>query len=263
MSDSIDHRLTRRQFAALVAVLALPRALAGCDPATNNGPLLQGSARLTSRPGTPTETVSAGSHALGLGSSRDGLLYVPQGYSPGTPAPLVLALHGSTGAAINMVDLLSPYADTNGFLILAVDSRNSTWDGIQGAFGVDIAFIDSALQWAFQRCSVDPNRVIVDGVSDGATYSLALALPNGDLFRRAVAHSPAAIHESNAPRLGKPEFFVSHGTNDTVIPVERSRNDIVPALRADGYTVDYLEFDGGHEVPPAVAQAAVTWFLRP
>jgi phospholipase/carboxylesterase len=262
-SDSFDHRLTRRQFAALVAVLALPRALAGCDPATNSGPLLQGSARLQSRPGTPTESVSPGSHALGLATGRDGLLFVPSSYSAATPTPLVLALHGSAGAAIDMIDLLSSYATANGFLVLAVDSRNPTWDGIQGTFGVDVAFIDSALAWAFQRCNVDPNRVIVDGVSDGATYSIALALPNGDLFRRSVAHSPAAIHESNAPRVGKPEFFVSHGVNDIVIPVERSRNDIVPTLRADGYTVEYLEFDGGHEVPPAVAQAAVTWFLRP
>jgi phospholipase/carboxylesterase len=263
MSDSFDYRLTRRRFAALVAALALPRALAGCDPATNDGPLLQGSARLQSRPGTPTQSVTGGTHRLGLGANRDGLLYVPAGYSPATPAPLVLALHGSTGAAVDMVDLLSSYADASGFLVLAIDSRNPTWDGIQGAFGVDVAFIDSALGWAFQRCNVDPTRVIVDGVSDGATYSIALALPNGDLFRRSVAHSPAAIHESNAPRVGKPEFFVSHGTNDTVIPVARSRNDIVPALRADGYTVEYDEFDGGHEVPPAVAQAAVTWFLRP
>jgi phospholipase/carboxylesterase len=263
MADSFDHGLTRRQFAALVAVAALPRVLGACDPATNDGPISQGSARLVARPGTPTESVVAGTHSLGLGTTRDGILFVPHSYSAATPAPLVLALHGSTGAGIDMVTLLSPYAETAGFLLLAVDSRDPTWDGIQGTFGVDIAFIDAALADTFKRCNVDPTHVIVLGISDGATYSIALALPNGDLFRRSVAHSPAAIHESNAPRVGKPEFFVSHGTNDTVVPVERSRNQIVPTLRADGYTVEYVEFDGGHEVPPAVAQAAVTWFLRP
>ncbi len=241
----------------------MPELLQACDPAVNNDPISQGAARLAARPGTPTETITAGAHPLGLGTGRDGILFIPTTYSAAVPAPFVLGLHGSLGSASNLIELLSPYAEDHGFIVLAVDSRNSTWDGVQQTFGVDVAFIDSALAYAFKRCAVDANHVIVSGVSDGGTYSIGLALANGDLFRRSVAHSPAAIKESNSGRTGHPEFFVSHGTQDTVVPVARSRNDIVPTLRADGYTVLYLEFNGGHDVPPDVALAAVNWFLRP
>jgi predicted esterase len=57
-------------------------------------------------------------------------------------------------------------------------------------------------------------------------------------------------------------LFVSHGTADRVLPIARCSRRIVPYLRARAYAVDYIEFDGGHDVPPSVAQAAVTWFLR-
>ena len=60
-------------------------------------------ARLLARPGeTPpsgatAEAVSPGLQPLGLGSDRDGLLYVPEGYEPTDEAPLALTLHGSKG----------------------------------------------------------------------------------------------------------------------------------------------------------------------
>ena len=253
--------LTRRRFAALIAAAALPDLVLGCGTATAP-PLSQGSGRLQSRPGTPTLTIAAGLHPLGLGGARDGSLLVPAKYSPSTPAPLVLALHGANGAAVSQLNLLTPYAEDRGFLVLAVDSRDVTWDGVLQQFGPDVAFIDSALQWAFARCAVDPSHVIVEGFSDGATYAISLALANGDLFRRAMVCSPGSIRESNSGRTGKSEFFVSHGRQDTVLPVARSRDDIVPTLRQDGYTVEYLEFDGGHELPPAVAAAGVDWILR-
>jgi predicted esterase len=51
--------------------------------------------------------------------------------------------------------------------------------------------------------------------------------------------------------------FVSHGTRDDVLPIDRTSRRIVPALRDDGYDVTYREFDGGHVVPPEVAREAV------
>jgi predicted esterase len=53
--------------------------------------------------------------------------------------------------------------------------------------------------------------------------------------------------------------FVSHGTVDDVLPIDRTSREIVPALRADGYDVTYREFDGDHGVPPEVAREAVDW----
>ncbi len=54
---------------------------------------------------------------------------------------------------------------------------------------------------------------------------------------------------------------MSHGTRDPVLPVTISRDGIVPSLRSGGYDVTYQEFDGGHEVPSAISESALDWFL--
>ena len=144
-------------------------------------------------------------------------------------------------------------------ILLAPDSRSSTWDLVQGSFGPDVAFLDLALQYTFERCRIDPARLALGGFSDGASYALSLGLPNGDLFSHLVAYSPGFLVRSR-PLAGTPRIFVSHGTNDTILPVSISRDTIVPALRDAGYDVTYQEFDGGHEVPAAISEAALDWF---
>ena len=120
-------------------------------------------------------------------------------------------------------------------------------------------FIDRALARVFRSCAIDPARIAVEGFSDGASYALALGLANGDLFRRIVAFSPGFLVLSDA--AGKPGVFVSHGTRDDVLDIDRSSRVIVPRLRRAGYEVQYKEFDGGHRVPPEIAMEAADWLV--
>lgn len=129
-----------------------------------------------------------------------------------------------------------------------------------GGFDPDIAFIDAALTVTFDRCVADPARVAVAGFSDGGSYALSIGLANGDLFPHVMAFSPGFVVPST--ERGEPRFFVSHGTQDAVLPIDHTSRRIVPDLRAAGYAVDYQEFDGGHTVPPEVARDAVSWFLE-
>jgi predicted esterase len=206
--------------------------------------------------------VAAGLLKLDLAHDRDGHLLVPTGYDPRQPAPLVLALHGARGAASGPIGFLAPYAAAHGFLVLGVDSQSSTWDAIGGPYGPDVEFIDRALAAAFQRCAVDPARIAAEGFSDGASYALGLALANGDLFRYVVALSPGFIPRSDSRPRGRPKIFVAHGRQDLVLPIGRTSRRIVPALRQEAYDVTYVEHDGGHAVPTAVADQAIQWLLE-
>jgi phospholipase/carboxylesterase len=214
--------------------------------------------RLTSRPGTPTTHAEIGLHALQLARLRDALLYVPAGYRSDAPAPLAVMLHGAGGDAEHGMRLLQPLADASGLVLLAPPSRRETWDVILGRFGPDVAFVDAALDATFARCAIDPARVAVGGFSDGASYALSLGLTNGDLFTHVIAFSPGFIAPGRA--VGAPRCYVSHGTRDAVLPIDRCSRRIVPTLQGAGYDVRYREFDGPHTVPADIARESVDWF---
>ncbi len=213
--------------------------------------------RLRARPGTPSQAGPAGLHPLGLERGRDGFVYVPASYSAERPAPLAVVLHGAGGGAREALSMLRPLADGAGLVLLSPDARASTWDAVAGRFGPDVAFVDRALAHLFRRWAVDPARLAVAGFSDGASYALSLGVTNGDLFSRIVAFSPGFI--AAGPRTGAPRVFVSHGTRDEVLPIDRCSRRIVPQLRRMQLDVVYREFDGPHTVPPAVAREAVEW----
>lgn len=248
--------LTRRDFLHTgLAVLAGP-ALAGCGDATAPGPRPV----LSARPVTPAFDPEYGLSPLGLDPSRDGLLYVPDGYAPGTPAPLFVALHGAGGSASNWTSYYAR-ADARDFVLLAPSSRSRTWDFLLGGYGPDVTFLDRALQHTFERVLIDPARIALGGFSDGASYALSLGASNGDLFTHLVGYSPGFFNDAG-PTPEKPRIFISHGTQDPILPVGASRNDTVPLLRKRGYDVTYREFDGGHLVPAEISEAALDWFLE-
>jgi phospholipase/carboxylesterase len=242
-------RLNRRQFGALAGALVAPLAFGdACQPPDQSGSAE--TPRITARPKNGTRTTAQGTAKLGLDPSRDAILHVPANAAAGA-VPLLVLLHGAGGSGERQMQRLRAAIDAAGIAVLAPDSRGPTWDAIRATFGRDVAFLSRALDRVFETLAVDPERVGVGGFSDGATYALSLGLTNGDLFRRIIAFSPGFVVDG--PRQGKPRFYISHGRADEILPIDRCSRLIVPALTQLGYDVTFREFEGGHEVPPAVA----------
>ena len=249
-----SEKWSRRDFIrAGLSVVTAP-ALLACG-ASSTGPT---SPRLNARPGTPSVTPVRGMTVLGLESGRDGIIYVPNSYDPAVAAPLFVALHGAGGSGFGW-DSYHARAEARRMILLAPSSRSTSWDLLRGGIGPDVAFIDRALAHTFARCRIDPSRICLGGFSDGATYALALGLANGDLFTHLAGYSPGFLAEPDTP-AGKPRVFISHGSRDNVLPVTTSRTVIAPRLTSQGYDVTYREFDGVHEVPPAISEEALDWF---
>jgi phospholipase/carboxylesterase len=243
---------------ALVAVVVSAFALAWWRPAGGDGSAADG--RLKARPAAPTVAIAPGERRLGLATAgRDGMLYIPKNIASQRSVPLLLMLHGA-GSSAERVRFVFPLAEELGVVVLAPDSRRSTWDGVGGIFGPDVAFIDTALRYTFQRVAVNPARVAIGGFSDGASYALSLGLANGDLFTHLIAFSPGFI--TPAPPSGRPPIFLSHGTEDEVLGIDVTSRLIVPRLRSAGYTVTYREFAGPHTVPTPIAREALEWLVR-
>jgi predicted esterase len=211
---------------------------------------------LLARPHAPAKRFTPGEQEVPLGTgTRQAVIFVPRSCSNEAPSSLMLCLHGAGGTARHRIDPLTPLAERRGIVLVGIDSLGSTWDLLQHGYGEDVARIDRALEFAFDHCAIDGDRVAIEGFSDGASYALSLGLTNGDLFRWIFAFSPGFM----APYTlrGRPHVYVTHGLFDPTLPVRCSRENIVPKLRGNGYEVEYREFKGFHMVPGwAIRRAA-------
>jgi phospholipase/carboxylesterase len=215
--------------------------------------------RLDSRPtATPTGKIwPAGVHALDLGGGAEVLLAVPPGDQ--VPRPLLVFFHGAGGEPGQSLAAVGRAAADRGVLVLAPRSGAATWDLIAGGIGRDVAVLDAALAQVAEHAAV--SRCAVGGFSDGASYALSLGPANGDLFDAVLAFSPGFA--GPPARIGRPRIWITHGTGDRVLPVDRCGRRLATAFEASGYEVAYDEFDGGHVVRPGSVGTALECWLGP
>lgn len=247
----------------LLHVIIIYAALASCGRAAPEKTVIT-----FSPPRTPSVT-PPGTSELGLGERlfinrsyawRDGLLHAPPQASADNPLPLLIWLHGGGGHSRDAKKLFR-FADEYGVVVVALDSRHNTWDGIDSTFGPDVRYIERALAHVSQQVSIDPGRIALGGVSDGASYALALGRINGLIFSHIIAASPWRL-DIPAQAKGKPRIFVAHGKQDNVYPEWHSRRYLVPSLRKEGYQVTYFAYDGPHWITRVSADALMRWFVE-
>jgi phospholipase/carboxylesterase len=215
--------------------------------------------RLTARPpAVVRDPLPPGVHTLSALGERTTVVVVPPGVSPARPAPLILMFHGATESNAESLGAMQQIAERSGAILLAPSSAGTTWDAIRGVFGDDLDDIDKQLARVFARCVVDPGRIAFAGFSDGASYAISLGLINGDLCSHIIGYSPGFIIPG--VRHGHPRVFIAHGTRDHILPIDRCGRRIAADLAAHGYSVEFAEFDGDHEIRPEMVERSVKWF---
>lgn len=254
--------MSRRRFLARGGAGLLGLGVAGClpDESALFGPRFD-PAHLTINRRPPTIEPEVGMTWLGIDTrGRDGYMYVPESYDPDVPATLLVALHGR-GMNVEGWQAFSSYCDETGMILLAPESRDRSWDlTITGFFGVDVIFLSLAIDHVLARCNIDSSRIGLMGISDGGTYALSLGASNGDFFTHIISVAPGFFSPGRELR-GSPLIWLAHGLSDEVFDEEYSHYEILPELREQEYTVQYVQFEGGHEFPPAVQEQAMDWFL--
>jgi poly(hydroxyalkanoate) depolymerase family esterase len=183
---------------------------------------------------------------------RPCFVHVPPSLSTGTPAPLVVMLHGCSQTAADLAagTLMNEAADRHGFVVLypqqtTDDNQQACWNWFapthQQRDGGDPGFIAGAtrrlLSGERPDLELDPRRVFVAGLSAGGAMAAILAATHPDLFDAVAIHSglpyrsatdlPGAF-QAMAGRGAQPgdlgpgaavRCIVVHGTADrTVVP---------------------------------------------
>lgn len=114
------------------------------------------------------------------------------------------------------------------------------------------------------RMSVTPAQVVLGGFSQGSMLACACAL---DGFSPAglVLLSSTLIDSGRwlpaMPKLAHVPVLQTHGRSDQVLPIEGARA-LHAALVDHGVGVRWVEFGGGHELPPTALEATAAFIQK-
>ncbi|MGT2476479.1 alpha/beta hydrolase [Paraburkholderia terrae] len=200
-----------------------------------------------------------GRNRLGIADDRDAILFVPSDLDTRESVPLFVMFHGAGGFPEKVLPFIEEHAERDKFLVLAPHSTYATWDIVIGGSGPDLERLDRALVEVTSRYRIDHNRLAFAGFSDGASYALSIGITNGDIASHVIAFSGGFM--SVFTQEGAPKVFIAHGLADEQLPIETSGRANAAKLKAAGYDVQYIEFNGLHAIQPAITSMAIEFFL--
>ena len=186
------------RMAAMTATLAATGALAASASAATPG------CTLTATNGTVTRTLNG----------RYYQLHVPQGLT-GTQVPLLLSLHGagSNGTEDEYFTGWSQFADAHDFIVAYPDAQGypfGVWDPYTPN-SADVTFVRQVANDISGSWCVDPQRIYVDGWSNGAVMSQRVACNAADQFAAATSYAGGDPTALGAAAPCKPSRPISVG----------------------------------------------------
>jgi phospholipase/carboxylesterase len=162
-------------------------------------------------------------------------LYVPEYWDGGAEGasdperasgrrwPLVVALHGGSGHGADFLWSWVREARSRGCLLIAPTAAEETWSLF--APELDGDRLAALVERVAATWNVDRSRVLLTGISDGATFSLCYGLREGTPFTHLAPVSGVLAPldpRQRAGARGKPVYLV-HGALDWMFPVATAR----------------------------------------
>ena len=203
-------------------------------------------------------------HARNDRGTRGGFsVYVPEYLDPATPVPVVMALHGGLGHGRAFLWTWIREARGRGLIVVAPTATGSTWS-LQDP-EPDIMHLERILALIRSQWSIDPERMLLTGLSDGGTFTLLSGLietsPFTHLAPIAASFHPLLLEISDPSRtIGLPVYLV-HGALDWMFPVQGARV-ASRALTSAGACVSYREIrDLSHAYPTEENELIIDWLL--
>jgi phospholipase/carboxylesterase len=195
--------------------------------------------------------------------SRGGFsLYVPEYYTPGRAWPLVMALHGGSGNGRGFLWRWLRDARSLGAILVTPTAVGSTW-ALMGE-DADTANLARILDSVRSRFNIDPQKLLLTGMSDGGTFSYVTGLERASPFTHlapvAATFHPLMAEIADAERLRGLPIHIVHGALDWMFPVQTARHTR-DVLTAAGANVTYREIENLSHCYPSEMNALILRWL--
>jgi polyhydroxybutyrate depolymerase len=203
----------------------------------------------------PDGPIPAGSTAHDLGE-RTFRTYRPASLPAGRPVPLVVVLHGGAGSGAQAERAYgwNTTADREGFVVAYPDGVRRSWNAGPGCCGPatrdgvdDVRFVEDVVAAVSRGVPVDPARVFVTGMSNGAMMAYRLAC-DSTVFTAIAPVAGTLI--GDCPHPAGVSVLHVHGTADGSVPWAGG-----PGSRNNGGTGRIpVRIDG-----PAITDVIASW----
>jgi phospholipase/carboxylesterase len=225
-------------------------------------PALREDANLLARLVEPAKANTGIIHDHNEPGNRGGFsLYVPEYYTPDRAWPLVMALHGGSGNGRGFLWSWLRDARSHGAILVAPTATGSTW-ALMGE-DTDTPNLARILDLVRGRWNIDPNRLLLTGMSDGGTFCYVTGLESASPFTHlapvAATFHPLMAEMADAERLRGLPVYLVHGRLDWMFPMQVARQT-QQALSAAGADVTYRELDDlSHCYPREMNAPILAW----
>lgn len=167
-------------------------------------------------------------HLLSSGERRSYLLHVPKSHDPSTPAPLVIVIHGFAQWPANQarVSQWNKLADEKGFIVVYPSGTKFPKRWRASAISVegkdpliDVKFLSDLMDKLGGQYRLDPARIYVTGLSNGAGMTFLLSCTLSDRIAAIGGVAGAYLYPMERCQRSRPiPMMVFHGDTDPVVP---------------------------------------------
>lgn len=202
----------------------------------------------------------------------------PQDITPHTPLLVLLHGYGSNEEGLFSFEPDLP----KDWLVISLQAPKDT--PYRGFCWYDIDFTDidkfinveqaeESIQWVLNQIStirekyrISEGKTHLCGFSQGGIISYALALRNPQFFQKVACLSAYPEQKilqniANKKALSHLEFFVSHGTEDTVVPLDWGKKGYQLLYNLNLFFV-FREYPNGHGISPKNYQDLMNFFAK-
>lgn len=161
------------------------------------------------------------------GHRRTYRLHVPMDYQQNKRLPLVLVLHGAFENSLiaRWDSRMSQQSEKDGFVVAYPNAWFGTWNagpccGLSKVKQVDdVAFVSALIDKLAQQFTVDPDRIYLAGVSNGAMLAYKVARKLSDKIA-AIGTVEGCMYPGSEGVSSHVSVIAFHGTRDFVIPYD-------------------------------------------